>query len=106
MSVGDPGPYMNEDGDVWVPRTVPWRDARGVALAAVQEYGWVVRYIGKDEATLFGFSRDCLCDETCERTDEEADDHDPTLADACKVPAWHFRQGDPYDLAIERKRLR
>lgn len=92
MTAGDPGPYISpDDDDIWVPRTVPWHEARAVARGAVQEYGCVLKYVGKCEATLFGFARDCRCDETCELTDEERDDHDPDLADACIVPAWHFR---------------
>ena len=95
MTVGDPGPYMNEDGDIWVPRTVPWREARAVARRAVQEYGFVLLYIGKTDATLYGFSRDCHCDWQCDLVDEEREGYDSALADACIVPAWHFRQDEP-----------
>ena len=95
---GSPGPYMNEDGDIWIPRTVPWKDARAVASQAIQESDFVLRYIGKENATLFGFARGCDCEEECRLTDTEADDFDPAIEDACIVPAWHFRQDDPYDL--------
>lgn len=87
---GDPGPYMNDDGDVWVPRTVPWREARRVALVGPTylEWGQRVRYVGKTSAMLVGFARDCLCLEECERAyDDEGDEVDST----CRVPAWHFR---------------
>lgn len=92
MSVGDEGPYLNEDGDIWVPRTVPWERARGVAFEAIQEYGVYPKYVGKTEEILFGFTRDCWCEETCHMANEEADDYNPAMRDACRVPAWHFVQ--------------
>jgi hypothetical protein len=111
MSVGDPGPYMNESGDIWVPRTVPYLDARKIAGEAV-EWGQVLTYVGKVEAGLLGFTRDCRCDETCEREQLCAacgHDHEglnPCYRDVegctcptfdagnkgcCLAPAWHFR---------------
>jgi hypothetical protein len=92
---GDPGPYMQPDGDsIWVPRTVPYLRARQVAREGM-EYGYRLVYVGKSDATLFGFTQDCPCDEHCERTDSEADDFDGALEDRCLVPAWHFRQVEP-----------
>jgi hypothetical protein len=89
---GDPGPYMNDDGDVWVPRTVPWREARSLALTGV-DYLYTnqrFRYVGKEDALLLGFVRDCLCDEQCYGGPEnEHGDHDP--APECRVPAYHFQ---------------
>ena len=82
--VGDPGPYTNDDGDVWVPRTVPYPEARRVAREA---QGWFDRlvYIGKGDADLLGFTMSCLCEEYCERRFDEQGDF------PCRVPAWHFR---------------
>jgi len=86
---GDEGPYMNDSGDVWVPRTVPYLRARQVAKSGPEIDSWCkLVYVGKSDAELLGFSRDCRCDEVCEafHTDDgETDD------DRCRVPAWHFR---------------
>ena len=90
---GDPGPYVSfEDSDIWVPRTVPYLEARSVARSAIQEYGATLRYIGKTDSILIGFTRDCRCDEACELANQDHDDYDPALADTCRVPAWHFRE--------------
>lgn len=91
---GDPGPYVDPYGpDVWVPRTVPYREAWGVARSAVQESDQHVAYRGKVDATLLGFARDCPCEEECERRWVWDDEH-PDGADSgdreCEVPAWHF----------------
>jgi len=99
--IGDEGPYMEMDGPrVWVPRTVPYLAARRVAQAANQNDDRLV-YLGKTEADLLGFSRDCLCDETCEMANrcrtcgvgESWCGCDvPVLEDwdVCRVPAWSF----------------
>ena len=99
---GDEGPYMNDDGDIWVPaRTVPYLEARKIARTGVQEYGDRLVYVGKSEATLFGFTRDCLCDESCEDARDENDE--PTGWEPCRVPAWHFRsEGAPRCLTRPR----
>jgi hypothetical protein len=86
--IGDPGPYMSDEGEVWVPRTVPWREARSVASHSPNDPGQALHYIGKDDADLLGFTRDCLCDEVCE--DAYRDD-EPTGEHPCRVPAYHFR---------------
>lgn len=96
--IGDPGPYIEIDGPgVWVPRTVPWRKAWDVAREAIQEWGDVLRYRGKEDATLNGFTLDCRCEEVCERTLDE--NGEPNGGDGpCKVPAWHFEiveRGEP-----------
>lgn len=84
---GDTGPYMNEEGDVWVPRTVPYLEARGIARTAT-EYGQRLRYVGKEDAELLGFSRDCRCDGVCEADRNE--DGERIGDEPCSVPAWHF----------------
>ena len=89
---GDEGPYINDDGDVWVPRTVPYLEARKVARGGYYEFGRDrLVYIGKEDSYLLGFTRDCGCEETCYGgpVNEEWDQPDPDPA--CKVPAWHFR---------------
>ena len=103
---GDPGPYTNDDGDVWVPRTVPWRQARGVASEVPVESYQRLRYIGKSDADLLGFTRDCSCDEVCEMANRcrtcgadqvecGCDVSDPEDWDICRVPAWHFEIVEP-----------
>jgi len=83
---------MNDDGDVWVPRSVPWREARAVASEVPVESWQRLRYLGKDEADLLGFTRDCRCDEVCEA---RYVDDEPTGATPCRVPAWHFAVVEP-----------
>jgi hypothetical protein len=93
MSRGDLGPYVATDGpDIWVPRTVPYLRARAVASEAIQTYGHRLHYIGKDDADLFGFTRDCQCEEVCEARYR---DDEPTGARPCRVPAWHFEEVEP-----------
>ena len=99
---GDPGPYTDDDGDVWVPRTVPYLEARRVAKTADHEYDDRLVYVGKVDANLLGFVRDCLCDEHCELAERcrscgagesmcACETPDPEDWDICRVPAWHFR---------------
>ena len=100
--IGDPGPYMEMNGPlVWVPRTEPYRKAWAVAREAVQEWGQCVRYRGKVDATLLGFTRDCPCDEVCELANRcrqcgetewgcECEQPDLEDFDICMVPAWQF----------------
>lgn len=87
---GDLGPYIAIDGpDIWVPRTVSYLRARAVANEAIQTYGNRLHYIGKDDADLLGFARDCRCEEVCElreQNDKQAG------ATPCRVPAWHFEE--------------
>lgn len=89
---GYEGPYMDPNGpDVWVPRTVPYLRAREIAKEALDYSGDRIVYVGKGDATLFGFTGACDCDEACaiaERADEGEEGVD---WDACLVPAWHFR---------------
>lgn len=91
---GDPGPYMEMNGPhVWVPRTVPYLEARQIAKQSDQEqYGCRLVYRGKDEdAELLGFTRDCPCDEVCE--DRERDEYGyltDNIETPCRVPAWKF----------------
>lgn len=86
---GDPGPYINDRGDVWVPRTVPWHNARSEAMTAHSGDPWTsLRYVGKTEAELLGFTRDCPCEDVCEASYV---DDEPTGETPCRVPAWHFR---------------
>lgn len=89
---GDEGPYIStEDRTVWVPRTVPYLEARGIARTGA-EYGDRLVYRGKVDAFLFGFSRDCQCEEVCERTYSE---DEPTGDTTCRVPAWEFELVEP-----------
>ena len=92
--IGDPGPYM--DGPyVWVPRTVPYREAWAVARDAIQEPDQCLRYRGKVRAGLLGFVRDCLCEEICERRWRDGED---TGDRSCEVDAWAFEiveRGEP-----------
>lgn len=104
---GDVGPYMEMDGPgIWVPRTVPYLKARQIARSGIQEYGYRLVYVGKTDAALLGFSRDCRCDEVCElagrcrscgASEQECacETPDPEDWDICQVPAWHFRQEEP-----------
>ena len=104
---GDPGPYMEMDGPgIWVPRTVPYLEARRIARTGIQEYGDRLVYRGKVIANLLGFSRDCECDEVCEmanfcrtcRQNEswcECEAPDLVDFDVCMVPAWHFEAVEP-----------
>ena len=105
--IGDEGPYMEMDGpSIWVPRTVPYLEARRVARSGIQEYGDRLVYVGKEDADLLGFSRDCRCDEHCELANRCRICHldevecgcatpDPEDWDICRVPAWHFRAVEP-----------
>lgn len=108
MAQGDPGPYVDDEGNVWVPRTVPWSRARAVAREAVTQWGDKLVYEGKEDGTLFGFSPNCPgdCEERCERANrcrvcgldefecacEVVDKED---WDVCQVPVWSFRIVEP-----------
>lgn len=90
---GDEGPYINDQGDVWVPRTVPYLEARKIAKTGDGAYyGQRFRYIGKDDAELVGFTRDCDCEEVC--SGGPVVEWDATALPECTVPAWHFRIED------------
>ncbi len=101
---------MNEFGDIWVPRTVPYLAARKVARTGMDVWDDRLVYVGKEDAELLGFARDCRCDEHCELRDRcvtcthyHGDYTGPCFEDecsclafeeppaACSVPAWHFR---------------
>ena len=84
--MNDPGPYVEgDDGPrVWVPRTVPYREAWAVAREAVEEFDQRIRYVRKENAALIGFARDCPCEEVCERIERNAGDR------SCDVPARLF----------------
>ena len=104
---GDVGPYVELAGPhIWVPRTVPYLKARNIARSAIQEYGNRLTYLGKTDADLLGFTRDCLCDEVCEMANRcrtcghdqvecECDVCDLEDWDVCRVPAWGFREDEP-----------
>jgi len=115
-AVGGDGPYLNESGDIWVPRTLPYLEARRVARTGMSEWDDRLRYVGKSDAQMLGFTRDCQCDETCELEQRcAACDHDhdglsPCYRDVegcacptfdtgnegcCLAPAWHFRSEEP-----------
>jgi hypothetical protein len=89
---GDPGPYLNEDGGVWVPRTVPYLEARRLA-GNERDLDDRLVYVGKVEALLIGFARECPCEEVCERRyaeDETTGDVVDSGDRECYVPAWAF----------------
>lgn len=91
---GDVGPYVATDGpDVWVPRVVPYLEARRIAKQAAQ-YGERLVYLGRTRADLLGFAVDCLCDEVCERrwrdNDETGEMNEDTGDRTCHVDAWRF----------------
>lgn len=97
---GDEGPYVQMDGPgVWVPRTVSYLKARQIAKEAIQDYGDRIRYLGKVNATMFRFVRDCDCDEQCELAAREWNEPDepepPEGYDACEAPAWAFEIYEP-----------
>lgn len=92
---GDVGPYLNEEGDIWVPRTVPYLEARRLARSGMEYSADRLAYVGKENAYLTGFARDCDCDEGCaggtwDEDDAQGEDWGAPLAE-CNVPAWHFR---------------
>jgi hypothetical protein len=94
VSVGDPGPYIQMDGPlVWVPRTVPYLEARRIAQDANQNDHRLV-YRGKEDADLLGFAQSCFCEEVCSRQtrcDETTDWAEVETGDlTCRVPAWKF----------------
>lgn len=112
--IGDEGPYLNESGDIWVPRTIPYLEARKVARDGMSDYEDRLVYVGKEDAALLGFTRDCRCDETCvlailcatcghDHGDYEGQcwgvDCACPVYDAgnepCNAPAWHFRSEEP-----------
>lgn len=72
------GPYMNEDGDWWVPATVPFRRARAEIVSCVQysipEEG-TLRYEGKQMQWLDS-EHEGYCGEDCPMNRH--------------VEAWHF----------------
>lgn len=91
---GDVGPYIEMDGPrVFVPRIVPYLEARRIAQDANQNGDRLV-YRGKREGLPLGFVRDCLCDEVCEREtrcDETTDWQEVATGDrSCYVPIWDF----------------
>lgn len=89
---GDVGPYIEMDGPlVWVPRTVPYLEARRIAKESENMPWDRLVYRGKEDAELLGFARDCPCDERCEQRYREEDDLTYTEIDrTCVVPAWKF----------------
>lgn len=92
---GDEGPYVEMDGPgVWVPQTVPYLKARQIAKEAIQDYGDRLRYLGKVDAILFGYNRDCECDEACTIA-MNPEDHPDEDEDECRVPSWAFEIYEP-----------
>ena len=90
--IGDAGPYINDDGDVWVPRTVPYLEARRLARLEMDDFNQRLVYRGKVEVDLFGFTRDCYCEDYCLARYDEYDE--PTGEVPCRVPAWYFEKVD------------
>jgi hypothetical protein len=90
--IGDTGPYQNDDGDVWVPRTVPYLEARHIARSGSYDDGRDrLVYVGKSDADLLGFVRACQCEEQCYGGPVTEEYGEPEPDPACRVPAWHFR---------------
>ncbi len=73
------GPYMNDDGDWWMPVDAwSWNDAQSEAASMARDSDGVTRYEGKADAHL--------CDgwaEGCESTDHQR-------------LSYHFRTIDPF----------
>jgi hypothetical protein len=92
---GDVGPYLNDDGDIWVPRTVPYLEAHREAKSIVDMWTDRLVYVGKSDDFLLGFTHDCFCEDYCERArrcDETTGWQEVESGDtSCRVPAWHFR---------------
>ena len=84
---------MNDNGSVWVPRTIPWREARPLALTGIDHLYADQRlvYIGKSEAELLGFAKDCRCDEVCEAAPRDEYGERTGERGPCWVPAWLFQ---------------
>ncbi len=97
--IGDVGPYVEMDGPrIWVPRTVPYLEARRIAATAGLERWQRLRYTGKEEGRLFGFVRDCRCEEVCElsrREDPETYEMVDSGDRTCMVPVWAFEVVEP-----------
>lgn len=90
----DLGPYVDDDGGVWVPRTVPYLEARRIAKEAVHEFDQRIEYEGKVDALMLGFVRVCQCEEVCEletRWNDETARDESTGDRTCYAPAWAFR---------------
>ena len=94
---GDPGPYMDDEGGVWVSRTVPYLRARVLARDAMvyqDRSDDRLVYQGKaEDVELVGFTRDCPCEERCEaRYEDDEDTGEAIEVDrTCLVPAWAFQ---------------
>ena len=73
----DEGPYMNEDGDWWVPVTVPYLEARKLVKGCA--YSNRLSYKGRESVLL---------DPCHEAGDGECDV-------AATVVAWHFFEEEP-----------
>jgi hypothetical protein len=88
---GDAGPYIETDGPgIWVPRTVPYLEARRIARTGM-DYDDRLVYRGKVDGLLLGFARDCLCEEVCELLErDEYGDRTVNVETPCRVPAWAF----------------
>ena len=88
------GPYVNDDGDVWVERgSVPWPRARREAWSVVDS-GWTwaavgLAYEGIDRAILVSDEEEAPCESAYEA-------HGRGEAPPCGccrvIDAYHFRQ--------------
>lgn len=95
-AVGHVGPYVSDAGGVWVPRTIPYLEARHVAKTAMYDSEVRLAYVGKEDADLLGFTRDCWCEERCYGGPVDEATGDPAPDPACRVPAWRFQLTDPW----------
>lgn len=79
------GPYLNEDGDIWVERgVVPWSQARREALSVV-DTGWTWAEVG---LAYEGIQKSVLVSDENEAPCENAPD-----CRCCRyITAYHFRQ--------------
>lgn len=79
------GPYVNDNGDVWVERgSVPWPKARSEAWSVV-DTGWSWADIG---LAYMGIARDVLVSDQHEAPCEAA----PDCGCCRRIDAYHFQQ--------------
>ena len=88
------GPYVNEDGDVWVERgSVPWPKARREAWSVV-DTGWTWATVG---LAYDGIEHNVLVTDEyempCEAASEAKQRGEAPTCGCCRlIDAYHFRQ--------------
>lgn len=59
------GPFINEEGDIWVPASVSFRVARAEARSVAMAER--LAYLGKETVPLTPHEYGCECDPSCYR---------------------------------------